>query len=257
MNVLILLAFAIAPGVCIATYIYLKDKHEREPIGLLVKSFFYGMGSVLVTLIISIPISQVVPINTQDYSEQAVHAFLIVALVEEFSKYIFVRGILFKNENFNEPFDGIVYSVMVSMGFATLENIMYVADGGWGVAVLRMFTAVPAHAAFAVLMGYYLGLAKFVHHKSHYGWYGLGIATLFHGAYDYFWFIAEVKDVWAGIWLGALVSLVVGIILSKKAIKIHQEASPFQFQAIHTEPIPEDSKPSDQNPESTDHYKKE
>jgi RsiW-degrading membrane proteinase PrsW (M82 family) len=256
MNVLILLSFAIAPGVCIATFIYLKDKHEREPIGLLVKSFLFGIGSVIITLIISAPLSIFVPINTQDYSQQAVHAFLIVALVEELSKYIFVRGILYKDPNFNEPFDGIVYSVMVSMGFATLENIMYVVDGGWGVAVLRMFTAVPAHAAFAVLMGYYLGLAKFVHHKSHYGWYGLGIATLFHGAYDYFWFIGEVNGVWAGIWIGALISLVVGIMLSKKAIKIHQEASPFQYQAMTTDEIKGEPGP-DQNPDSDNRYTKE
>ncbi len=257
MNILILLAFAIAPGVSIAIFIYLKDKHEREPIGLLVKSFFYGMGSVVITLIISVPLSMVIPINEQDLSQQAVHAFIIVALVEEFSKYIFVRGVLYNNPNFNEPFDGIVYSVMVSMGFATFENVMYVVDGGWGVAVLRMFTAVPAHAAFAVLMGYYLGLSKFVHHKSHYGWYGLGIATLFHGAYDYFWFIAQVSGVWAGIWIGALVSLVIGIMLSRKAIKIHQEASPFQYQGTGKQEINEEppTKP-DQNPESSDQYLK-
>jgi RsiW-degrading membrane proteinase PrsW (M82 family) len=256
MGILILLAFAIAPGVCIAVFIYLKDKHEREPIGLLTKSFFYGMGSVVVTLIISIPLGMVIPIDEQDLTQQAFHAFIIVALVEEFSKYIFVRGVLYRNSNFNEPFDGIVYSVMVGMGFATLENIMYVADGGWGVAVLRMFTAVPAHASFAVLMGYYLGLAKFVHHKSHYGWYGLAIATLFHGAYDYFWFIAQVNGVWAGIWIGALVSLVVGVMLSKKAIKIHQEASPFQFPAMPAEEIKMEPL-ADQNPESDNRYTKE
>ena len=232
MAVLILLAFAIAPGVCIAIFIYLKDKHEREPIGLLTKSFFYGMGSVVVTLLISYPLSLYIPMDDQDLTQQAFHAFIIVALVEESSKYLFVRGILFRNPNFNEPFDGIVYSVMVSMGFATLENLMYVVDGGWGVAVFRMFTAVPAHASFAVLMGYYLGLAKFVHHKSHYGWYGLGLAVLFHGAYDYFIFIAQVENIWAGVSLGALVALVVGIMLSRKAIKIHQEASPFQPQAL-------------------------
>jgi protease PrsW len=256
MGALTLLAFAIAPGICIAIFIYLKDKHEREPIGLLVKSFFYGMGSVVVTLLISYPLSLVVPIDEQNLSQQAVHAFIIVALVEEFSKYIFVRGILFRNPNFNEPFDGIVYSVMVSMGFATLENVMYVVEGGWGVAVLRMFTAVPAHASFAVLMGYYLGLSKFVHHKSHYGWYGLGIATLFHGAYDYFWFIAQVSGVWAGIWLGALVSLIVGIQLSRKAIKIHQEASPFHPQAVMSTEVPLGESSPESNPDSTEQYLK-
>lgn len=246
MNALLLLAFAVAPGVCIAIYIYLKDKHEREPLGLLVKSFFYGMLSVLVTLIISVPLSALIPINETDLTEQAIHAFIIVALVEEFSKFIFVRGVLYRNANFNEPFDGIVYSVMVSMGFATLENVMYVVDGGWGVALLRMFTAVPAHASFAILMGYYLGHAKFVHKKSHYGWYALGMATLFHGAYDYFWFIAFVP----GIWVGAMASLVIAIMLSKKAIKIHQEASPFQNQHLDVEPEPT------QNAESTDNYLK-
>ena len=243
-----LLALAIAPGLCIALYIYLKDKHEREPVGLLIKSFFFGMLSVVVTLMIDIPLEKYLNIDKQDLAQEAVYAFLIVALVEEASKYLFVRGVLFRNPNFNEPFDGIVYSVMVSMGFATLENIMYVVDGGYGVAIMRMFTAVPAHAAFAVLMGYYLGLSKFVHHKSHYGWYGLGIATLFHGAYDYFWFIAEVNGVWAGIWIGAIVSLVVGIMLSKKAIKIHQDASPFQNQQIEADvPVVDASQDSKQS----------
>ena len=254
MNILILLAFAIAPGIVIAAYIYLKDKHEREPIGLLLRSFLFGMVSVMITLLISAPLGIFIPIDKQDLSQQAIHAFLVVALVEEVSKYIFVRGVLYKNSNFNEPFDGIVYSVMVSMGFATLENIMYVVQGGWGVAVLRMFTAVPAHASFAVLMGYYLGLAKFVNHKSHYGWYGLVIATLFHGAYDYFWFIAEVNGVWAGIWICALLALVFGIMLSKKAIKIHQEASPFQYQPMVMEEIKDEplasSTPEADNPHS-------
>lgn len=254
MNALFLLAFAIAPGVCIAVYVYLKDKHEKEPVGLLIKSFFYGMLSIPVTLLISAPISELVPINETDLTEQAVHAFLIVALVEEFSKFIFVRGILYRNQNFNEPFDGIVYSVMVGMGFATLENIVYVYTGGWEVAMLRMFTAVPAHASFAVLMGYYLGLAKFVHKKSHYGWYALGIATLFHGAYDYFWFISFVP----GLWVGAIASLVIGVMLSRKAIKIHQDASPFHPMAAEIVETKEEplQPPASQDPESTDRYLK-
>ena len=157
------------------------------------------------------------------------HAFFIVALVEEFSKFIFVRGILYNNKNFNEPFDGIVYTVMVGMGFATLENILYVFNGGGvGTAIMRMFTAVPAHATFAVLMGFYLGKAKFEHKKSYYAFHALGVATLFHGAYDYCLFVSFVP----GIVFGALLSLVVGIWLSRKAIKIHQLASPFINKSI-------------------------
>lgn len=225
MNILVLLALALAPGGAIVIYIYLKDKHEPEPLGLLTKSFFYGFLSLVLTIIISVPVGYIIPIDETSIGEQAVHAFLLVALIEEFSKFVFVRWVLYNNSNFNEPFDGIVYAVMVSMGFATLENIMYVFDGGIGTAVFRMFTAVPAHATFAILMGYYLGKAKFEQRKSHYAFYALGAATLFHGAYDYFLFISSVP----GIALGAFASLVAGIWLSRKAIKIHQEASPFRI----------------------------
>lgn len=226
MEILILLAIALAPGVAIGVYIYLKDHHEREPLGLLLRSFLFGVLSIFVTLIISLIIEQFITIDEASLSEQAVHAFLIVALVEEFSKFIFVRGILYNNKHFNEPFDGIVYSVMVGMGFATFENILYAINGGFGTAIMRMFTAVPAHAAFAVLMGFYLGKAKFEHKKSYYALHALAVATLFHGAYDYCLFISWVP----GLVLGALVSLILGIWLSKKAIRIHQMASPFNLK---------------------------
>jgi RsiW-degrading membrane proteinase PrsW (M82 family) len=223
MNIFFLLAIALAPGAAIGLYIYWKDKHEREPLGLLVKSFFFGVISTLITLLISWPISRLVPLDPTSVTQQAVHAFLLVALIEEFSKFIFVRWVLYPNKNFNEPFDGIVYSLTVSLGFAGLENILYVLDGGVETAVLRMFTAVPAHASFGVLMGYFLGKAKFEHKKAHYAIYALGVATLFHGAYDYFWFISYVP----GIWIGAVISLIIGIVLSRRAIHIHQQASPF------------------------------
>jgi RsiW-degrading membrane proteinase PrsW (M82 family) len=220
---MLLLALALAPGVAIALYIYLKDKHEREPLGLLLMSFFYGVLSIFVTLFISWPL-EILVINKQDAAELFADAFFKVALVEEFSKFIFIRFILFRNKNFNEPFDGIVYATMVGMGFATLENILYVYQYGMATGILRMFTAVPAHACFAILMGYYLGRAKFTHKKNlYYTLLALISATVFHGLYDYFLFITFVP----GIWIGAALSLIVAIILSRKAIRIHQAASPF------------------------------
>lgn len=226
MAFLVLLALALAPGVAIIVYIYLKDKHEREPVGLLIKSFLYGILSIIVTLIISGAMQPFISIDETNVADQAIHAFVMVALVEEFSKFIFVRGVLFRNKNFNEPFDGIVYAVMVSMGFATLENVLYVMEGGAGTAIMRMFTAVPAHATFGVLMGHFLGKAKFEHRKGYYAFHALGVAVIFHGAYDYFLFISFVP----GIALGALVSLVVALYLSRKAIRLHQAVSPFQIK---------------------------
>jgi len=224
MNFVTLLSLALAPGVAIGMYIYLKDHHEREPVALLLVSFFYGALSVVVTLTISWPVNALILTNEQDVVEQFYNAFFKVALIEEFSKFIFVRFILYYNKNFNEPFDGIVYAVMVSMGFATLENVIYVFNYGFATGVMRMFTAVPAHATFGVLMGYFLGKAKFTHRKEiYFSVLALLAAAFFHGSYDYFWFISYVP----GIWVGAILSLIIGFVLSRQAIRLHQQASPF------------------------------
>lgn len=228
MDILTLLAISSAPGACVILYVYLKDKHEKEPIGLLLKSFAFGAIAVLVTLMISFPLEMFVPTDEENLSQQAIHAFILVALVEEFSKFLFVRGILYNDDHFNEPFDGIVYSVTVSMGFATVENILYVSEGGYTTALMRMFTAVPAHATFAVLMGYFIGRAKFEKTRVPLSLAGLLAATAFHGAYDYFWFISFVP----GIWSGAIASLVIGVWLSRKAMRAHQDASPFRNTMI-------------------------
>lgn len=220
-----LVALALAPGAAIALYIYLKDKHEREPVSLLLRAFAFGMLSVLVTLILTFIAEQFFILDHSNLVDLALYAFFMVAFIEEGSKYFFVRNFLFTHKEFNEPFDGIVYAVMVSMGFATLENVVYVLDGGMKIGFLRMFTAVPAHAMFAVLMGFFLGKAKFEHRKGGYGWIGLGAATVLHGAYDYFLFVENVP----GIWVGAILSLLVGLYLSRAAIKLHLAISPFRL----------------------------
>jgi RsiW-degrading membrane proteinase PrsW (M82 family) len=223
MHALTIIGLALAPGLAISLFIYLKDKHEREPFWLLMLSFSYGIGSTFITYLIAWPFESLI-VFKENFSDQFVNAFFKVALIEEFSKFIFIRFILYRNKNFNEPFDGIVYAVMVGMGFATLENLLYAYQYGFATAVIRMFTAVPAHAMFAVLMGYYLGKAKFTHSRElYYSMIALLVAILFHGLYDYFWFISFVP----GIWIGAIVSLVVASIFCRRAIRLHQQASPF------------------------------
>ena len=102
-------------------------------------------------------------------------------------------------KDFNEPFDGIIYAVMVSMGFAAVENLFYVLEGGMDVAVIRAVTAIPAHAVFAILMGYYMGKAKFSPTKKvRYNLTGLFLAILFHGAYDFFLFINFIPGISRG-----------------------------------------------------------
>ncbi|MDH5399450.1 MAG: PrsW family glutamic-type intramembrane protease [Cyclobacteriaceae bacterium] len=223
---LTLFALALAPGLAIMLFIYFMDRHEKEPLRLLALSFFYGLLSVGLTLLLSGAFGKILPQYENIIVREAIRAFLGVALVEEFSKFIFLILFLYPHKEFNEPFDGIVYAVMISMGFATLENILYVADGGLGVALLRMFTAVPAHATFAVMMGYFAGSAKFKQRHMAYSLIGLLVATLFHGFYDFFLFISHIPF----IALLTLISLITGIVLSSRAIRRHSDASPFRIR---------------------------
>ena len=222
-----LLLFAVAPILIIIIYIYFKDKYEKEPKRLLFYNFLLGaIVSIIITTILYYVLGVALPLtNHTSIFEQFIKAFFIVGLTEEFSKYIIVRYFAQRNKEFNEPFDGIVYAVMVSMGFAATENIFYVLEGGYQTALLRAFTAVPAHASFGILMGYYMGKAKFSNNRIKLNLFGLALAVLFHGTYDFFLFINFVP----GIWTGAFVSLFIGIILSRKAIKKHQERSHFRI----------------------------
>lgn len=222
-----LVLLAIAPAMVIIIYIYIKDKFEKEPLKLLIKNFFLGaIISVLITILLGSLASRILPLpDERSVLQMFIKAFIVVALVEEFSKYVIVRYVSQRSNAFNEPFDGIVYAVMVSMGFATLENILYVFQYGVSTGITRAFTAVPAHATFAILMGYFMGKAKFSNNRALLNITGLLVATVFHGAYDFFLFINYIP----GIWLGAIASLIIGIVLSKRAMKNHQDNSKFRF----------------------------
>ncbi|QTD36999.1 PrsW family intramembrane metalloprotease [Polaribacter batillariae] len=221
-----LLLLAIAPVFVIIIYIYFKDKYEKEPIGVLTKSFLLGATvSIILTVVFGFIAARVFPLtDAKNVLQQFLQAFFVVALVEESSKYIIVKFYAQRNAAFNEPFDGIVYAVMVSMGFAALENVLYTFQHGAGTGLLRAFTAVPAHATFGILMGYFMGKAKFSNNRITLNLLGLLLATAFHGAYDFFLFINFIP----GISIGAFISLIIGIVLSNKAIKRHQNSSNFR-----------------------------
>ena len=226
---MVLLALALAPALAIMVYIYIKDKYEREPVKLLLKNFGLGAtASIVITLIIGLILKLIFPTaDPLSVPQQFFKAFVVVALVEEFSKYIIVRYYAQRNKEFDEPFDGIVYAVMVSMGFAALENVLYVFQFGMANGIVRAFTAVPAHATFGILMGYFMGKAKFAATKKEkikLNLTGLFAATIFHGAYDFFLFINFIPL----ISIGAFISLVIGIVFSNKAIKKHQASSKFK-----------------------------
>lgn len=180
-----LFIIALAPVVIIAFYIYFRDKYEKEPWRLLALSLAAGalvsMPVIFVELLISVPGKALSPV-----SKAAWDAFMVAALCEEAFKYAALFLLIWKNRAFNEKFDGIVYATFVSLGFAAVENILYVLQSGLGTGLVRAITAVPAHALFGITMGYYFGRAKFYPHlhKKY-----LLAAFLFpftlHGIYDF------------------------------------------------------------------------
>jgi protease PrsW len=227
-----LLAIAIAPGLVICLFIYFKDKYNREPLGLMIVSFIMGMLAIIPAVIIQIALTKPVEhIMGEGIYYVAVFSYLIVALSEEGSKFLVLRFIPYRRKAFDDPFDGIVYAVVVGMGFATLENIGYVMQHGLGTGLLRMFLSVPAHATFAVLMGYHVGLAKFdPANKKRHLLLAIFWPVFFHGTFDFFLFVGKT-------WLyfgGAVVSFIVAVKLSLKLIRKKQEISKEYFVNINT-----------------------
>lgn len=228
----LLIALTLAPAVAISGYIYWRDKFDREPLRLMLWCFIGGCISVIPTLGLELGAGILINMIPTHLPVILIKAFIGVAFIEEGCKLIFLRTFAYKSKHFDEPYDGITYAVMVSMGFATIENFLYVFDSDMPLrlALLRMFTAVPAHATFAILMGYFVGMAKFKgRNKGLYIIIGLLAATLFHGAYDYF----LMQKILPELAIGALASFIVAIYLSFRAIHLHQHNSPFNATNVY------------------------
>lgn len=182
----ILLSIAILPVAGLLIFIYFQDKYQKEPIKSLLKAFFGGwlavvMDIVLVTTIeFSIGLFPILP-DTVFYD-----SFLTAAIPEELCKFLIFMIFIWRDKNFDEYFDGIVYATFISLGFACVENIEYVFMYGFGAGVSRALFAVPGHFLFGVLMGYFLSLAKFTPEKrKKYIFLGLLFAIIAHGLYDW------------------------------------------------------------------------
>ena len=188
----ILTISAILPGLFLIWYVYQQDKIEKEPFDLLQKLLLLGAGGVFVASLLEgilIPVLKLL-VNEKSLLGLVLQNFVGVALVEESIK----RKVLDKTWNhpaFDFRFDAIVYAVVVSMGFAILENIFYVWQHGFQVAVMRAVFSVPGHCIFAVYMGYYFGEAKVcethgdLRGKQSFLKLSLLVPVLLHGFYDF------------------------------------------------------------------------
>ena len=196
---------------------------------LLILSFVLGMFSTIPPLAVQLLAGDVrTESGIHSILSYAFYSYFIIAFTEEGSKFLVLRFFAYPKKSFNEPFDGIVYAVMISMGFATVENIEYVERFGFQTGIVRFFLSVPAHASFAVLTGYYAGMAKAnPAYSLSMLWKGLIIAVIFHGSFDFFVFLQKNQKITAYVSegllsFGAFATFYIAMRLALKTIRLHE-----------------------------------
>lgn len=181
-----LLLLALAPAIILMIYIYFRDKYEKEPVKLILKGILLG---AIIIFPVGLIENYIMGFGNDlgKMAKAAFEGFIVAGATEEAFKYFVVFILIWRNRNFNEKFDGIVYAVSVSLGFAAIENIFYVfSNNSIQVGMLRAFTAVPGHTIFGIVMGFYLGLARFsVTRKGKWLFMAFTIPWLLHGIYDF------------------------------------------------------------------------
>jgi RsiW-degrading membrane proteinase PrsW (M82 family) len=238
---MLLIALAVAPGVAVCLFIFSLNRLGKASMRYLITAFLLGAAATLPALAVQLLADDV---RTEPWRHSILSyiwfAFGVVAFSEEGSKFLVLRFYAYPKKVFREPFDGVIFSVMIGMGFATVENIEYVRQFGLETGVSRFFLAIPAHASFAVLMGYPVGRAKFApsgrqtpgplverRRRTSLMLQGLGMAVLFHGSFDFFLFLQQSREATkylsTGVLsFGAFATFYIAVRLAMRALRMHQ-----------------------------------
>lgn len=187
-DLLLLLILSFVPGILWVWFFNRQDSSEREPVSLLARAFVLGMLSIVPAALVELPFRELLlhPPNTL---ARLILMILFVGFVEEFAKFAAFYLAVYRSEHFNEPVDGVIYAVTAGLGFAAVENMLYALSFGIEVAPVRAVVTSLAHASFSGLVGYYVAQVKLQGESWTFGLYGLVIATVLHGFYN--WVIAD------------------------------------------------------------------
>lgn len=196
----ILLAASIIPPMFLLWKVYQSDKIEKEPPKLLAIIFALGMvstipagiletlGSIILTAVMPESLLSS-PLGMRVYN--LLFYFIVVGGAEELVKYWAMKIPTWRNRDFNYVFDGVIYGATAALGFAALENILYVLDTGLVTAGVRAWTAIPLHCIAGIFMGHYYGIAKAADRwgdrrtRNRFLRRSILIPMLIHGAYDF------------------------------------------------------------------------
>ncbi|ASK63324.1 PrsW family intramembrane metalloprotease [Virgibacillus phasianinus] len=177
---LAILSAGVAPAFALMSFFYLKDRFT-EPLHLIIRNFIYGAILVFPIMFMQYAL-EAEGIGNGDF----VQSFLIIGFMEEFFKWFIFIYTIYHHTEFDAHYDGIVYAVAISLGFATVENSLYLLSNGIEYAFSRALFPVSSHALFGVIMGFYLGKAKMEQHQKKMNLtFALTIPFLLHGVYNY------------------------------------------------------------------------
>ena len=216
MTLSLLLLSALAPVVWLLWTIYRKDSAQPEPVGWLLRGFALGMVSVCISLAMSIPMERLMEMEADaeaypSFMVAAADAFFTAAIPEEMAKFLMLWLLLRRNPFFDERFDGIVYAVCIGLGFAAVENVLYLVGGiedwSWvSIGIVRALFSVPGHYFFAVLMGYYYSIYHFgIDRSAKARIMILAAPILAHGLYDTILFCMQMDDALSGVLVVAFI----------------------------------------------------
>lgn len=188
-----MLLLAVLPSILLFVVVWRRDKIEKEPFSLLVKLFIFGALTTVSAMVLgSLGEDAVLSVvDEENLVYIVIDSFILTALIEEGGKYFVLKKTTWKHPAFNYTFDAVVYAVVASLGFATVENILYVMDEDISVAIMRGLLSVPGHVTDAIFMGCFYGAAKAAAAEGDRGKARLNlrraliIPVLLHGFYDF------------------------------------------------------------------------
>ena len=192
------LRLAVLPSVLLLLFVVRRNKNSRDPMSLLVWLAVLGAVSTIPAVVVELVggvLLYYMGLESGTAVYELVNCFFIVAMIEELGKFLGMLILTWKNKNFDHSYDGVIYGVCSSLGFATLENILYVFQGGIGLGILRAVTAIPLHCSCGVIMGYFYSKARENANKGE-GAAGNMLIAYFstmgiHGLYD---FVLSIDD---------------------------------------------------------------
>ena len=218
----ILIIIAVLPALILLGFIYMRDRKEKPPVKLMVLLLALGAGTIIPAAIAEFIGQLIVAQTDTDHQTMLlVLCFLVIGIVEELGKYLVTVCTTWKSREFQHSYDGVIYMVCASLGFAILENILYVASGGIGTGILRAFTAIPLHCTVGVIMGaLYAKGREAAYAGDRVGMIGFMawayiVPVFIHGLYDYLVMAASygyISEAWVFLILGVMYVLSIFLI---------------------------------------------